>query len=106
MERRDSPRREVALDVREPGAKGRSCHGDLSVEGASFVTQAPPAGDVVELMFSVPTYAGPIVATGAVISRVVTPTGMSVSVVFTDLDIEAQLAIAQWFDEASVTSRP
>jgi hypothetical protein len=97
-ERRDSPRREVALDVREPGMKSRSCLGDLSVEGASYVTLAPPAGDVVQVMFSVPTYVGPIVATGTVVSRQGTEKGTQVGVAFTALDLEAQLAIAEWFD--------
>jgi hypothetical protein len=97
-ERRDSPRRAVALDVREPGQKSRSCVGDLSVEGASYVTATPPAGEVVELMVSVPTYAGPIVTRGHVVGRAARPGGVQVSVVFPDLDVEAQLAIAQWLE--------
>ncbi|MCC6337056.1 MAG: PilZ domain-containing protein [Myxococcales bacterium] len=95
-ERRDSPRRLIALDVREPGKKSRSCMGDLSVEGAAFVTTTPPAGDVVELMFSVPTYVGPIVTRGQVVGRHGLRTGVQVSAVFPDIDAEAQLAIAEW----------
>jgi hypothetical protein len=98
-ERRDSPRREIALDVREPGKKTRACIGDLSVGGASFITTAPPAGDSVELMFNVPTYAGPIVASAVVVARRGIEKGTHVSVVFTDLEVEAELAIAQWFDD-------
>jgi PilZ domain len=106
-ERRDSPRREIALDVREPGKKARSCAGDLSVEGASFVTQAPPAGDMVELMFTVPTYAGPIIAQACIVGRKGAMLGTQVSVAFTDIEIEAQLAIAQWFDQPRpTTSQP
>jgi len=97
-DRRDSPRRTIALDVREPGKKSRSCVGDLSVEGASFITTTPPAGDAVELMFSVPTYVGPVVTRGHVVGRSGLPTGVQVSVVFPDIDVEAQLAIAQWLD--------
>jgi hypothetical protein len=100
FERRDSPRRQIALDVREPGKKARSCSGDLSVEGASFVTQAPPAGDMVHVMFTVPTYVGPIVAQGCIVGRKGTFTGTQISVAFTDIDVEAQLAIAQWFDQS------
>jgi hypothetical protein len=100
-ERRDWPRRDVALDVREPGQKARACVGDLSVGGASFVTTAPPLGDVVELLFSIPTYVGPIDATAVVVGRRGTEKGTQVSVVFTDLEVEAELAIAQWFDELS-----
>lgn len=99
-ERRDSPRREIALDVREPGQKTRSCLGDLSVSGASFITVAPPAGDSVELMFSVPTFTGPIIASAVVVARRGVEKGTQVSVVFTDIDVEAELAIAQWFDDA------
>lgn len=98
-ERRDWPRRDVALDVREPGQKARACVGDLSVGGASFITTAPPLGDVVELLFTIPTYVGPIDATAVVVGRRGTEKGTQVSVVFTDLEVEAELAIAQWFDE-------
>lgn len=100
-ERRDWPRRDIALDVREPGQKARPCVGDLSVGGASFVTTAPPLGDVVELLFSIPTYVGPIDATAVVVGRRGTEKGTQVSLVFTDLEVEAELAIAQWFDELS-----
>jgi len=109
-ERRDSPRREIALDVREPGRKSRSCTGDLSIGGASFITTAPPAGDSVELLFAIPTYAGPIIASAVVVARKGLSKGTQVSVVFTDLDIEAELAIAQWFDDhlplAAMKQRP
>ncbi len=98
-ERRDSPRRDIALDVREPGKRARSCVGDLSVGGASFVTTAPPAGDSVELLFTVPTYVGPIVASAVVVARRGLEKGTQISVVFTDLEVEAELAIAQWFDD-------
>ena len=98
-ERRDSPRKDIALDVREPGRKSRSCTGDLSVGGASFITTAPPAGDTVELLFTIPTYAGPIIASAVVVARRGLPKGTQVSVVFIDLDVEAELAIAQWFDD-------
>lgn len=98
-ERRDSPRRDIALDVREPGRKGRSCTGDLSIGGASFITTAPPLGDAVELLFSVPTYTGPIIASAVVVARRGLSKGTQVSVVFIDLDVEAELAIAQWFDD-------
>ncbi len=101
-ERRDSPRREIALDVREPGRKSRSCMGDLSVGGASFVTTAPPMGDSVQLLFSVPTFVGPIEASAVVVARRGAEKGTHLSVVFTDLDIEAELAIAQWFDDEQV----
>ena len=98
-ERRDSPRREIALDVREPGRRSRACMGDLSTGGASFITTAPPAGDTVELMFTVPTFVGPITALATVVGRRGVEKGTLVSVVFTDLDVEAELAIAQWFDD-------
>lgn len=97
-ERRDFPRRTVALDVREPGKKSRSCVGDLSAEGAAFVTTTPPEGDVVELMVSIPTYVGPIVTRGLVVGRTGLENGVMVSLVFPDIDVEAQLAIAQWLE--------
>ncbi len=99
-ERRDSPRREIALDVRESGRKSRSCMGDLSVGGASYVTALPPEGNSVELLFHVPTYVGPIIANAVVVARQqLDPVSMQVSVVFIDLDVEAELAIAEWFDQ-------
>lgn len=97
-ERRDFPRRTVALDVREPGKKSRSCIGNLSPEGAAFVTTTPPEGDVVELMVSIPTYVGPIVTRGHVVGRTRLENGVLVSLVFPDIDVEAQLAIAQWLE--------
>jgi hypothetical protein len=97
-ERRDSPRRPIALDVREPGMKSRSCVGDLSVDGAAFVTTSPPAGEVVELMFTIPTYAGPVVTRVHVVGRTGVPHGTQVSVVFPDIEVEAQLAVAQWLE--------
>ncbi|MEW5738874.1 MAG: PilZ domain-containing protein [Myxococcota bacterium] len=99
-DRRDSPRRQVALDVREPGKKSRSCVGNLSIDGAAFVTTTPPAGDVVELMFSVPTYVGPIVTRGHVVGRTGLSAGIQVSVVFPDIDVEAQLAVAEWLQQS------
>ena len=98
-ERRDSPRKEIALDVREPGRRARSCMGDLSIGGAAFVTTAPPAGDSVELLFTIPTFTGPNIASAVVVARRGLSTGTQVSVVFVDLDVEAELAIAQWFDD-------
>jgi hypothetical protein len=98
-ERRDFPRRQVALDVWERGQRARSCMGNLSVGGASFVTSNPPAGDVVRLRFSIPSYVGPIEAIGVVVSRSSVERGTQVSVVFTELELDAELAIAQWFDE-------
>lgn len=97
-ERRESPRREIALDVREPGKKSRSCVGDLSVSGASFITTTPPMSDSVEMMFTVPGYVGPIIASGVVVARRGAVKGTQVSVVFTDIDVEAELAIAQWVE--------
>ncbi len=73
--------------------------GDLSIGGASFVTTAPPLGDSVELLFTIPTYAGPISASAVVVARRGLAKGTQVSLVFTDLEVEAELAIAQWFDE-------
>lgn len=103
-ERRDSPRREIALDVREPGRPARSCQGDLSLGGVAFVTAAPPAGDAVELLFSVPTYVGPIAARGTVVSRRKVKKGTQLGVLFTDIDVEAELAIAEWFEAPGLTA--
>ena len=75
--------------------------GDLALGGASFVTTAPPSGDSVELLFTVPTFVGPIIASAVVVSRKGLPSGTQVSVVFTDIDVEAELAIAEWIDERS-----
>jgi hypothetical protein len=83
----------------EPGAAWRSCIGDLSVTGAAFVTGSPPAGDLVELEFSLPTFDGPITTSAFVVSRCGAFQGTQVGVAFTDIDVEMQLAIAQWLDD-------
>ena len=98
-ERRDSPRRAIALDVREHGGKARACQGDLSINGASFVTTSPPEGELVQLAFTLPTYVGPILASAYVVSRCGALKGTQVGVAFTDIEVDAQLAIAQWLDD-------
>ena len=97
-DRRDCPRCEIALDVREPRRKARAVIGDLSIGGVSYVTTAPPLGDVGDVMFTIPTYSGPIIAQGIVVARHGATKGAQVSIVFTDLEVEAELAIAQWID--------
>ena len=57
-------------------------------------------------MFTLPTYEGPITATGYVVARTGVPQGTMVSVAFADIEVDAQLAIAQWFDEASLATSP
>jgi len=103
-ERRESPRREIALDVREPGKKSRSCVGDLSVSGASFITTTPPLSDSIQMMFTVPGYVGPIIASGVVVARRGAEKGTQVSIVFTDIDVEAELAVAQWIELRPVSA--
>lgn len=95
-ERRDYPRFEIALDVREPMGRSRSCFGDLSPEGAAFITTAPPLGDRVLLRVFLPNLDGPLVLEGRIIARTGLSTGTQVSVSFTDIQVDAQLAIAEW----------
>ncbi len=97
-ERRDSPRTVIAYDFKEPGGTWRSTLGDLSVEGAAFITTAPPAGNVVVLKVSIPTFTVPIIAIGTIVSRVGQVEGAKLGLVFTDIDVEAQLAIAEWVE--------
>lgn len=101
-ERRDYPRFEIALDVREPSGRSRSCFGDLSPEGAAFVTTSPPLGDLVLVRVSLPNTDGPIIAAGRVVARSGVTAGTQVSVIFTDIHIEAQLAIAEWAQDRVV----
>ena len=101
-ERRDYPRFEIALDVREPNGRSRSCFGDLSPEGAAFVTTAPPLGDSVLVRFHLPNVDGPIVAAARVLGRTGATAGTQVNVLFTDIHIEAQLAIAEWAQDRVV----
>jgi hypothetical protein len=101
-ERRDYPRFEIALDVREPNGRSRSCIGDLSPEGAAFVTSVPPLGDSVLVRFHLPNAEGPVVAAGRVLSRTRASSGIQVSVRFTVIHIEAQLAIAEWAQDRVV----
>jgi hypothetical protein len=101
-ERRDYPRFEIALDVREPLGRSRSCMGDLSPEGAAFITTAPPLGESVLLRFFLPNVEGPVVASARIIARSGTSLGTQVSVIFSDIHIEAQLAIAEWAQDRVV----
>lgn len=104
-ERRDYPRFDIALDVREPNGRSRSCFGDLSPEGAAFVTTAPPLGDVVLLRMNLPNVDGPIIAVGRVLARTGVAAGVQVSVRFTEIDIAGQLAIAEWAQDRLLAHR-
>ena len=104
-ERRDYTRFEVALDVREPHGRSRSCFGDLSPEGAAFVTTAPPLGDIVLLRVHLPDLDGPIIAVGRVLARTGVSAGVQVGVRFTEIDIAAQLAIAEWAQDKLLSRR-
>ena len=95
-ERRDYPRPLVALDVREPGGRLRPCFGDLTPEGAAFITTTPPMGDLVELRFNLPCYEGPVFARAKVVARTGAVMGAQISAVFTEIEVEAELAIAEW----------
>jgi hypothetical protein len=104
-ERRDYPRFDIALDVREPHGRSRSCFGDLSPEGAAFITTAPPMGDVVLLRMNLPNVEGPIIAAGRVLARTGVSAGVQVSVRFTEIDIAGQLAIAEWAQDRLLSRR-
>ena len=97
-ERRDSPRTVIAYDFKEPGGTWRSTLGDLSVEGAAFITTAPPSGQVIVLKVSIPTFIEPIIAMASVVSRHGLTEGTKVGLIFTDIEVEAQLAIAEWVE--------
>ena len=97
-ERRDSPRTEIAYDFKEPGGRWRSTMGDLSVEGAAFITTTPPAGNAVVLKISIPTFTVPIIAIATIVSRVGLTEGTKLGVRFTDVGVEAELAIAEWVE--------
>ncbi len=104
-ERRDYPRFEIALDVREPQGRSRSCQGDLSPEGAAFLTTTPPLGEWVLMRFYLPNVEGPIIAEGRIAARSGASQGTQVSVIFTDIHVEAQLAIAEWAQDRQVQKR-
>lgn len=104
-DRRDYPRFDIALDVREPKGRSRSCFGDLSPEGASFITTAPPLGDAVLLRVHLPNVDGPIIAAAKVVARSGLANGTQVSVAFTDIHVDAQLAIAEWAHDRQLQAR-
>ncbi len=105
FDRRDSPRREVAFDVIEPGQKPRSCVGDLSIGGVSFRSKVAPSGTLVDLTFSVPTLDAPICATAEVMKCEQVGANTIVHAVFAHISVEAELAIARWFDDTMLNAR-
>jgi hypothetical protein len=100
-ERRDWPRREMCLEVKDGDGAWFSCLGDLSVEGAAFSTATPPTAEMVTVRFAVPTLAEPVIATAKVVARVGRWQDTHVSVQFLDLPIEHELALAAWFHAVS-----
>ncbi len=100
-ERREANRRKVTVVVTLPKELPRSFDGDVSLNGASFVTSLPIPGTSLALSFRVPTQSAPIVVQGWIIGRRPDADRTRVVVAFTNLDDDARLAIADWVGDAS-----
>lgn len=89
----------VAYDFKVPGGEWRSTHGDLSAEGASFITSSSIIAKLIIMKIRVPAYADEIVATAVVVSQRQLEDGSSkLGLAFIDVEVDAQLAIAEWVD--------
>jgi hypothetical protein len=106
-ERRDYPRLELSLEIKETTGRSDSHLANLSPEGFDYVCSTPPTDDTLLVRFALPTVKEPLRAHARVVGRAPDDGRVRVSALFTDIDIAAQLAIAEWVqDWVFVASKP
>ena len=98
-DRRDSPRLPVQLEVHVAERECERARGDLSLGGASWVTERPPRTDDLVVTCRVPTLDREFAANARVVSRETHGTKTLVHVAFQALPLDLELALAKWLDE-------
>ncbi len=99
-ERRTSPRLPRRMWIEDPleGGIARVVEGEVGLGGASWTTPFAPLASNVEVRFRVPDHSEEIIATAAVLSAREEDSTMRVRVVFTDLALRSELALANYLD--------
>lgn len=99
-DRRESPRVPMRFLVRDPsaGSSYQEHEGLLSLAGFAWPASEPPGGSDVEVRFSLGD--GPeIEAKGEIVREIEDSPSQKFHVLFTELDLQTELAIARYLDE-------
>lgn len=98
-DRRDSQRVPFRFQVRERelGGSFEEHQGNLSIGGVYFAGFHPTTGAVVELRFMVPGYDHEVLATGEVLRISRDGAQFGTHIRFTEIPLEAELALARFF---------
>ena len=102
-ERRISPRLPRRMWIEDPleGGIARVVEGEVGLGGASWTAAYAPLASKVEVRFRVPEHSEEIIAHAAVLSAREEDSAMRVRVVFTDLALRSELALANYLDRQS-----
>lgn len=101
-ERRDSPRVPMTFllrDISNPKAGWEERHGDLSIGGIAWRGKTPPHGTTVDVRFRLMGVPKEIHCKGEIIRVVDQGQTIEFRVRFTELDVNAELAIAKYLDD-------
>lgn len=99
-DRRDSPRIPQRLWVKDPAESGlfHVFDGEVSLGGASWATPWPPLSDHIEVRFRIPELDGELCAPARVIRTTPENGDLKVQVVFKDLRLKQELALARYLE--------
>lgn len=101
-ERRDSPRVPMTFllrDVSNSKAGWEERHGDLAIGGIAWRGKTPPHGTTVDVRFRLMGVPKEIQCKGEIIRVVDQGQNIEFRVRFTELDVNAELAIAKYLDD-------
>lgn len=101
-ERRDSPRVPMSFLVRDVGLRDgewEERHGDLSLGGISWKGKTAPHGVEVDVRFRLPGVSKELRARGEILRVKAAGVGIDFHLRFTELDLDAELAVARYLDQ-------
>ena len=100
-ERRTSPRVARRLWVIDPveGGIPKVYEGELGLGGASWCTDYPPLAEQVEVCFRLPAHDEEVAATAKIARVAQVGRDARVQVIFTDLPLRHELALARYLDD-------
>jgi hypothetical protein len=102
-DRRESPRFEVVLSIRNASGEPVSCDGKLGIGGCYCLMDDPPAvGETVQLKFVLLGGRTSVEARGRVKRLEPNGTRMGVVVILEGLPFETERTIARWIDALSM----
>ena len=100
-ERRTSPRvpRRLWVVVSVEGGVPKVYEGEIGLGGASWRTDYPPLADQIEVRFWVPEHEEEVKATAKIARVALVGDDTRVQVIFTDLPLRHELALARYLDD-------